>query len=276
MIKKRTRPQPRVREISPEAEEVPSNSAREKGEEQLDISELLELQKLRKSGAGIDITKLNKGVTKKKPKKVAEEDTGEYGLRPGTGPGPAEDDEGEAKARRVVRTNNFTKQTNALDVDKHMMAYIEDNMKIRRGEVTEEGSEDTSADPYAELFEKSKRSKEKEEGNVTNSLAMLTAIPEVDLGMDNRLKNIEDTEKAKRVLNETKGERKPQNPEAHLVATRFYQPNLKQKSDADIMRDAKMEAMGLRPEDHEPPKHKQSRMATDDVVMERFKKRMRK
>ena len=45
-----------------------------------------------------------------------------------------------------------------------------------------------------------------------------------------------------------------------------YQPNLKQKSDADIMRDAKMEAMGLRPEDHEPPKHKQSRMATDDVV----------
>jgi len=29
-----------------------------------------------------------------------------------------------------------------------------------------------------------------------------------------------------------------------------------------------MEAMGLRPEDHEPPKHKHSRMATDDVVSE--------
>ena len=72
-----------------------------------------------------------------------------------------------------------------------------------------------------------------------------------------------------------------------------YQPNLKQKSDADIMRDAKMEAMGLRPDDYEPPKHGRSRMATDDVVskdnrcdelflttdpqvMERFKKRMRK
>jgi len=175
-----------------------------------------------------------------------------------------------------VRANNFTKQTNALDVDKHMMAYIEENMKLRRGEVAEGDGDDASMDPYAELFEKSKKGKEKEEGSVTNSLAMLTAIPEVDLGMDNRLKNIEDTEKAKRVLNETKGERKPQNPEAHLVATRFYQPNLKQKSDADVMRDAKLEAMGLRPEDHEPRKHKQSRMATDDVVMERFKKRMRK
>ena len=64
------------------------------------------------------------------------------------------------------------------------MAYIEENMKIRRGEVAEEDTEDTSADPYAELFEKSKRGKEKEEGSVTNSLAMLTAIPEVDLGME--------------------------------------------------------------------------------------------
>lgn len=64
------------------------------------------------------------------------------------------------------------------------MEYIEENMKLRRGEVTTEDTEDTSTDPYAELFEKSKKSKEKEDGNVTNSLAMLTAIPEVDLGME--------------------------------------------------------------------------------------------
>lgn len=51
----------------------------------ISISELLELQKLRKSGAGIDLTKLNKGVIKK-PKKVVEEDKAEYGLRPGVAP----------------------------------------------------------------------------------------------------------------------------------------------------------------------------------------------
>ena len=28
-----------------------------------------------------------------------------------------------AKARRVVRNNNFTQQTNALDVDKHMCVF---------------------------------------------------------------------------------------------------------------------------------------------------------
>ena len=57
----------------------------------ISISELLELQKLRKSGVGIDITKLNKGVIKKKPKKVAEEDKVEYGLRPGAGSGAVEE-----------------------------------------------------------------------------------------------------------------------------------------------------------------------------------------
>lgn len=151
----------------------------------ISISELLELQKLRKSEAGIDITKLNKGITKKKPKKVVVSDEGDT----------------EAKARKVVKTNNFTKQTNTLDVDKHMwalksqaflppflplsrMAYIEENMKVRRGESAEEDAGDSSMDPYAELFEKSKRNQEREEGSVTNSLAMLTAIPEVDLGME--------------------------------------------------------------------------------------------
>jgi hypothetical protein len=53
---------------------------------------------------GIDITRLNKGIPKKKPKKVVVSDEGDT----------------EAKARKVVKTNNFTKQTNTLDVDKHM------------------------------------------------------------------------------------------------------------------------------------------------------------
>lgn len=43
------------------------------------------------------------------------------------------------------------------------------------------------------------------------------------------------------------------------------------------MRDAKLEAMGLQPEDREPKRtHDRPQMATDEMVMERFKKRMRK
>ena len=70
------------------------------------------------------------------------------------------------------------------------MAYIEENMKLRRGAKEETKKDDGPADPYAELFritdryKLNKEGKEQEEGSVTNSMAMLTAIPEVDLGME--------------------------------------------------------------------------------------------
>ncbi|KAF9226874.1 hypothetical protein BS17DRAFT_509707 [Gyrodon lividus] len=184
----------------------------------------------------------------------------------------------DAKARRAVRTSNFTQQTNTLDVDKHMMAYIEENLKIRRQQ--QDTSESKPQDPNDE-FELSERwkidKKTADEGSVTNSLAMLTAIPEVDLGMDTRLRNIEETEKAKRQVAEERKERKKTNDdEEHLVATRFYRPHLKQKTDAEIMRDAKREAMGLAPREDRKSRSDRPQMATDEVVMERFKKRMRR
>ena len=35
-----------------------------------------------------------------------------------------DEEEKEARARRVVRANNFTQQTNTLDVDKHMCVIV--------------------------------------------------------------------------------------------------------------------------------------------------------
>ncbi|KAI0832687.1 hepatocellular carcinoma-associated antigen 59-domain-containing protein [Trametes gibbosa] len=284
MIKKRSRPQPRTRLPSLEPEDSTAEGTQGQ-DEKIDITELIELRKLRKAREGIDVGKLYKGDTKKKRKRTKEDEV-VAGLRPGASHDNDEDDveDAEAKARKVVRENNFTHQTNALDVDKHMMAYIEENMKLRNGTKDEVEQDSGQADPYAEVFritEKYKQQsqkKEQEEGNVTNSLAMLTAIPEVDLGMDARLKNIEETEKAKRQIAEQRKERARQvDDEAHLATTRFYRPNLKAKSDADILRDAKLEAMGLNPEAHEARRPSdRAQMATDELVMERFKKRMRK
>jgi hypothetical protein len=55
-----------------------------------------------------------------------------------------------------------------------------------------------------------------------------------------------------------------------------YRPALRAKSDADIIRDAKREALGLPPAHEEDDRPRGPRMATDEQVMERFKKRMRK
>ncbi|KAI0065712.1 hypothetical protein BV25DRAFT_1797810 [Artomyces pyxidatus] len=293
MIKKRSRPQPRVRDLSLEADDEPSGQASDEEDANLPVSELIELRKLRRSRQGIDVTKLNKGDVKKKKRKQAEEVQEEaYGLRPGVKnatPVNDEDDEDEeekaARARRAVRTNNFTQQTNVLDVDKHMMEYIEENMKLRRGQQDAQKDDQPQDDLYR-LSDKYKLEKKPaEEGSVTNSLSMLTAIPEVDLGMDARLKNIEETEKAKQEMSHVRKDRKKTNTndEEHLAASRcdlvspVYRPNLRMKSDADIIRDARLEAMGLPPEEeHHRPRSDRPQMATDEAVMERFKKRMRK
>ena len=120
-----------------------------------------------------------------------------------------DENEGDSITRKIMKTDNFTHQTGILDVDKHMMAYIERELAKRRGQ--ESGEIDTekelqALDPRDELFKVAEKykiyKKPVDEGNVTTSSAMLTAIPEIDLGIDNRLKNIEATEKAKRKLQE--------------------------------------------------------------------------
>ncbi|KAJ3991342.1 hepatocellular carcinoma-associated antigen 59-domain-containing protein [Lentinula boryana] len=283
MFKKRSRPQARAREYTPEPETTVDLTEQD-AEEQLPIADLLELRKLKKSRQGIDSVKLAKGAAKKKRKRTREEEEEiQGGLRKGAAVDEDEEEDKDAKARRVVRTNNFTQQTNALDVDKHMMAYIEENLKIRSR--PREEADKKPLDPQEALYQvpdrwkvEQKKATTADEGSVSNSLTMLTAIPEVDLGMDARLKNIEDTEKAKRVVAEERSERKKpyNNDEEHLVASRFYRPNLKMKSDADIIRDAKLEAMHLPPSEDQPRRQDKPQMATDEIVMERFKKRMRK
>lgn len=72
------------------------------------------------------------------------------------------------------------------------MAYIEENLRKRRGGAAgddDEPKEEATYDPHEELFRiedkyKLKKKVVEEEGNVTNSVSMLTAIPEVDLGME--------------------------------------------------------------------------------------------
>jgi hypothetical protein len=71
------------------------------------------------------------------------------------------------------------------------LAYIESELAKRRGNTASEGYAPAEAyDPQAELFKLAEkyrwdnRKKDEEEGNVTNSLGMLTSIPEVDLGME--------------------------------------------------------------------------------------------
>ncbi|CAG8699697.1 157_t:CDS:2, partial [Gigaspora rosea] len=203
------------------------------------IEDLIELRKFRRRHQGIDAEKLMKGEARVKKKKKDEDPwkltTGGIVDLEAVREAEKEEEEEEDSAERKIMLDSFTKQTNALDVDKHMMAFIEDEMRKRRGQISDSKNEVEDAEhtdplnPQDELFQAPDHlrieSKPISEGNVQLSTTMLTAIPEVDLGIDVRLKNIEETEKAKRKLLEQRHQKPKEEDDtgSNFSATnRFY------------------------------------------------------
>ncbi|KAI8374444.1 hepatocellular carcinoma-associated antigen 59-domain-containing protein [Radiomyces spectabilis] len=231
------------------------------------IEELQELRRLRKKHGGIDAEKLFKGVEKKKKKK-SNDDAWNLKLEGLVDKDALRAGNDEDGAEKKLKLDSFTTQTNAVDVDKHMMAYIEQELRKRRGETykadeaEEEQKTEGLKDIYEELYRVPERlqtaKKRLEEGNVQLSTQMLTAIPEVDLGIDVRLKNIEETERAKRKLMDESQEEANKPP--------GY------KNELNVP--ANFEKQIRTPETK--PRLDKRQMATDELVAEKFKKRMRK
>jgi len=167
---------------------------------------------------------MQKGGLVSNPSAIGKEGAG------GAGDDSDEEDGGAEKKRRLLNHGNFQGETGTVDVDKHMMAYIEAEMSRRRAEAAaansamseragfeqpiDEGTVRRAIlNPEDELYKIAEQYKElqkkpviteKEEGNVTLSAAMLSSIPEVDLGVESKLKNIEETERAKRMVYDQK------------------------------------------------------------------------
>ncbi|RIB06837.1 hepatocellular carcinoma-associated antigen 59-domain-containing protein [Gigaspora rosea] len=211
------------------------------------IEDLIELRKFRRRHQGIDAEKLMKGEARVKKKKKDEDPwkltTGGIVDLEAVREAEKEEEEEEDSAERKIMLDSFTKQTNALDVDKHIklklfiicrMAFIEDEMRKRRGQISDSKNEVEDAEhtdplnPQDELFQAPDHlrieSKPISEGNVQLSTTMLTAIPEVDLGIDVRLKNIEETEKAKRKLLEQRHQ-KPKEEDDTFEGSNFSATN---------------------------------------------------
>jgi hypothetical protein len=76
------------------------------------------------------------------------------------------------------------------DLGHHRLAYIEENLQIRSKPREESDDEDKAPlDPQEALYSladkwRVEKQKAVNDGSVTNSMQMLTAIPEVDLGME--------------------------------------------------------------------------------------------
>ncbi|KAF0464694.1 hepatocellular carcinoma-associated antigen 59-domain-containing protein [Gigaspora margarita] len=251
------------------------------------IEDLIELRKLRRRHQGIDAEKLMKGEARVKKKKKDEDPwkltTGGIVDLEAVREAEKEEEEEEDSAERKIMLDSFTKQTNALDVDKHMMAFIEDEMRKRRGQISDSKNEVEDAEhtdplnPQDELFQAPDHlrieSKPISEGNVQLSTTMLTAIPEVDLGIDVRLKNIEETEKAKRKLLEQRHQ-KPKEEDDTFEGSNFSATNRFYRTRTTVSDHERNQQEQVNQPHYKVGQRRE--MATDDIVAERFKKRLRR
>ncbi|KAI8619878.1 hepatocellular carcinoma-associated antigen 59-domain-containing protein [Chytriomyces sp. MP71] len=190
---------------------------------------------------------------------------------------------GHEDAAAPIGAASFTKASNTMDTEKKMQEYIESELQRRRtaGIQRVESTSNDSLDSAESKGEAAAgpdfgiEQKPVAEGNVSFSAAMLTSIPVVDLGISTKLKNIEETEKAKREIMDRKKETRDNIDKIggslnFAASDRYYKnkphPHDKKKKEAEDGDKRRREEPGK-------PKFDRRTMATDDLVMEKFKKR---
>ena len=106
----------------------------------------------------------------------------------------------EFKGGLIDLKSNFLAESQKGDVDRQMLVFIENELKKRRGETVDLSP--TKHNPDEELYKlpDNLNVKSKVKGDDMMSQQMLEGIPEVDLGITNKIKNIEATESAKQKL----------------------------------------------------------------------------
>ncbi|XP_011494520.1 PREDICTED: uncharacterized protein C9orf78 [Ceratosolen solmsi marchali] len=183
----------------------------------------------------------------------------------------------------------FNAETNKRDEDEEMVKYIEEELSKRKNKNTSEkddniykrkGSycspEEAALQAVPEHLRQS--STHKSEEMLSNQ--MLSGIPEVDLGIEAKIRNIEATEEAKLKLLWDR-HRKKDGPSQFVptnMAVNFVQHNRFNIEDTDAQK-KKQEIAAQKQVTHIPhtkEKRKDNEKATDDYHYERFKKQFRR
>lgn len=179
----------------------------------------------------------------------------------------------------------FSAETNIGDTDEEMMKYIEAQLKKRKG--IEVDNKDGESNKYltpeeaailalpAHLRESSTK---KSEEMLSNQ--MLNGIPEIDLGIESKIKNIEATEEAKQKLLADQKSKKdlpsqfvPKNYAVNFVQhNRFNIDQTEQRKKRQNPDTAETTAAT----DHQRNNSKMPKKATDDYHFDKFKKQFRR
>lgn len=184
-----------------------------------DFEEILEIQKLRKRSKGVNAITLASGKKVSKVDELVNTDNDPFKLKTGglltiDKARKAAEIEKEVQDQDNIGTQ-FSKETRVRDEDEEMQKFIENEMEKRRGK--RQDLDQNEHEKYLTPEEKAllslpehlKKSQSKKNEEMLSS-QMLSGIPEVDLGIDEKIRNIEATENAKKLLTQERNKKKRQ------------------------------------------------------------------
>ncbi|EEB11735.1 protein C9orf78, putative [Pediculus humanus corporis] len=189
----------------------------------------------------------------------------------------------------------FSAETNKRDEDEEMMKFIEDQLSKKKGLMKEKKSgksddqDESSKSKYCSPEEAALqaipdhlRSSSMQRSEEMLSHQMLSGIPEVDLGIDAKIRNIEATEEAKLKLLWSEHNKKegPSQFVPSNITVNFMQQNKMNQDDLEPLRkrqkNYKRPTVQILDDAKIAIKRKEGEKATDDYHYERFKKQFRR
>ncbi|XP_046390444.1 telomere length and silencing protein 1 homolog isoform X2 [Ischnura elegans] len=255
------------------------------------------LQKLRRRPNGVSIVGLALG----KKVSVEEEISVNDPFKTKTG---GMIDMGALKSGKIKRNDDaydtgigtqFSAETNTRDEDEEMMKYIEEQLSKRKGQKKSSGEGEVVVNEASKYLSPEEaalqsvpdhlRASSTQRSEEMLSNQMLSGIPEVDLGIDAKIRNIEATEEAKLKLLWERHSKKdgpsqfvPTNMAVNFVQHNRFNieesgPPAKKSKNVDPK---KLVVVGSEPLDRPRRVRVAGEKATDDYHYEKFKKQFRR
>ncbi|KAL0800604.1 hypothetical protein Bca101_055779 [Brassica carinata] len=202
---------------------------------------------------------------------------------------PAEKAEAEGEKEELVLQDTFAQETAVLIEDPNMVKYVEQELAKKRGKSLEDAEEVENELKRVEdeLYKIPDHLKVKKRSSEESSTQWTTGIAEVQLPIEYKLKNIEETEAAKKLLQEKRLTGRPKsefNIPSSYSADYFqrgkdYAEKLRREH-PELYKDKGPQADGERPKpstsnNNATDSGNTRQAATDQIMMERFRKRER-
>ncbi|XP_020273778.1 uncharacterized protein C9orf78 isoform X2 [Asparagus officinalis] len=198
--------------------------------------------------------------------------------------GSGEKGDGDGEKEDLVLQDTFAQETAVTVEDPNMLKYVEQELAKRRGKSVDSGDKEEK-DQVDELYVVPEHLKVKKRNSEESSTQWTTGIAEIQLPIEYKLRNIEETEAAKKLLQEKRlaGRAKSELTIPSSFSADYFQRGRdyaeKLRRDHPELykdRDAEGNDIGAKAtEVNNSDKAVRRQAATDELMLERFRKRER-